>query len=469
MTRRVRWIRHWKLVALLAAVLAAIVAAFGGSRVGALTSSERSSAAPSDRELDVRGPVGIFTGTVVHDLAVTFDRAAYDRMIETYKSDGRKVYIPATLTIDGTRVPQVGLRLKGNSTLRGLRGGGGFGGPGGALSAAEPERLPWLISFDEFVAGRTYQGYETLAVRAGGKGGMAGESGLNEAIALRLIGRAGQPAERSAFAKLTVNGRPGVLRLLVEDPDTPFADSQFEHDGVLYKALSTGSFAYLGDDPLAYGEAFKQITRKKQQDLEPLIKLLRWTNRASDSEFAAGLPERVDIEAFAAYVALQNITDNFDDMAGPGQNYYLWYDLDSGRFTPVTWDMNLAWSAFAGRSPGGARLGGARPGGFGENGGNGDAPPFGGDDDDGGVGFGARGGNLLKERFLVTAPYAEIVAATEAKLRAMLLGEPALSELSRLRTVAASSNAIDKAALTAEVESLRQRLAGDETESTRPG
>jgi spore coat protein CotH len=43
---------------------------------------------------------------------------------------------------------------------------------------------------------------------------------------------------------------------------------------------------------------------------------------ASRSEFAAGLSDRVDVGAFAAYVALQDIVDNFDDMSGPGQNYY---------------------------------------------------------------------------------------------------------------------------------------------------
>jgi spore coat protein CotH len=415
---------------------------------------------PADREFTVQGPVALFDDAVVHDLTVEYDDAAYRRMIETYKSEGRKGYIPATLTIDGTRVPQVGLRLKGNSTLRGLRGGGGFGGPGGALSADEPERLPWLISFDEFVAGRSYQGFETLTVRAGGRGGMASESGLNEAIALRLLERAGQPAERFAFAKLSVDGRPAALRLLVEDPGAPFAESQFEHDGVLYKALSSGSFDDRGTDPLTYAEAFRQVTRKKQQDLRPLIDLVRWTNHASDSEFAAGLSRRVDVEGFAAYVAMQRILDNFDDMAGPGQNYYLWYDLEEERFTPVTWDLNLAWSNFGGGFRFGTRPAGNDPGGLGAGGDDDGGPPRGGDDPVG-DGFRPRGGHLLKERFLATPRYAQLATGTEARLRATLLGDRAVSDLSRLRKVAASSGAIDAAALTAEFETLRQTLAGD--------
>lgn len=31
-------------------------------------------------------------------------------------------------------------------------------------------------------------------------------------------------------------------------------------------------------------------------------------------------------------------------MSGPGQNYYLWYDLGSKKLTVVSWDLNLAMS-----------------------------------------------------------------------------------------------------------------------------
>jgi spore coat protein CotH len=435
MTRRARWIRHWRLVALFALVLLAVVAVFGTSRISALTSSERSLAVPPDEGLDIQGTVDLYDDSVVHELALEYRQAAYRRMIATYKSDGRKVFIPAALTIDGVRLAQVGIRLKGNSTLRGLRDrdGGGFRGPGGALSPGEPERLPWLISIDEYVDGRSYQGFETLTVRAGTKGGMAGESGLNEAVALRLLDRAGQPAERFAFATLAVNGKAPVLRLLVEDPGRPFAEARFEHEGVLYKALSTGSFSFEGDDPLAYEDAFKQVTRKKRQDLRPLIDLLRWVGHSSDRAFAAGLAKRVDVQAFAAYAALQEILENFDDMAGPGQNYYLWYDLEDERFTPVTWDLNLALGSFPGRGPGGFS---GNPG-----------------------GFGPRGGNLLKERFLAVPRYERLARETEADLRAKLLGKVALGELSRLRAIAATSDAVDEATLATEFEQLRERLA----------
>ena len=59
-----------------------------------------------------------------------------------------------------------------------------------------PEKLPWLISFDEFVEGRRYQGRSEIAVRVAGMGG--GTTVLNEAVSLTVLAgcRAAHPAVR---------------------------------------------------------------------------------------------------------------------------------------------------------------------------------------------------------------------------------------------------------------------------------
>ena len=57
------------------------------------------------------------------------------------------------------------------------------------LSADEPENLPWLISFDEFVEGRRFQGHSEIAVRPSGASSTAA---LNEAVSLTLVAQSGQ-------------------------------------------------------------------------------------------------------------------------------------------------------------------------------------------------------------------------------------------------------------------------------------
>jgi spore coat protein CotH len=143
-------------------------------------------------------------------------------------------------------------------------------------------------------------------------------------------------------------------------------------------------------------------------------------NDSSAEVFAAGLAELLDVESFARYVALQNLMVNFDDMAGPGRNFLLWYGADDRRFRVIAWDMNLAIGAMPfgpGRSPGarppGAGMPGMRP--------PGDGPPRG----------PMRHGNRLKERFLAAPEFAGLRAQARAELVARWFTSGRAAQLAR--------------------------------------
>ncbi len=51
------------------------------------------------------------------------------------------------------------------------------------------------------------------------------------------------------------------------------------------------------------------------------------------------------------HLAFQDAINNFDDIDGPGNNSYLFWDSETGVFTVVAWDHNLA---FGGNGAGGA-------------------------------------------------------------------------------------------------------------------
>jgi spore coat protein CotH len=461
--RSLRWRRHRGLVLALVVGLVGLVAFFGDARLSAVTSSERSTIVPpSDtRKINVEGAVPLFDDGLVHKIEFSYDPADYTRMIATYQSQGIKDFIEATVKIDGTTIQSVGIRLKGNSTLMSLRRGptsgnvGGRGGEGGgplgvALSVDRPESLPWLISFDEFVEGQRYESFEQLALRP------ASGAGIAEALALDLVGVADEPTQRSMYTSLSVNGAAPVLRLVVEIPDSEYVDDNFTTDGVLYKALSTGRFTYLGDDPLSYANAFKQITNKKQQDLKPVIELLKWISQSSDAEFAAHLAEHVDIDSFATYVAIQDLLANGDDMSGPGSNYYLWYDLETSKFTVLSWDMNLA---FGGLGRGGGGVVNVAPGGAGN------VPPPGaviigpGGGPGGAGGFGGRGGNALKAKFVAEPAFAALRDQARATAKQAIYGSgAATTELTRLATLVASSGLMSAATIDSEAAALLSRI-----------
>jgi spore coat protein CotH len=455
-------IRHyWKLLVLCGAFLVTCAVVFSTVRVAPLVSSA-SDRSGDDVTQNINGTVDIFDATVAHDITLTFRDADYQRMLDDYWDGNEKEYVEADLVVDGTMISSVGIRLKGNSTLGSLtRNGqsrpGGIGGgrnrggqnpqggnqggfPGGqppaglpgadgaapvgnprggatraGLKAEEPENLPWLIRIDEFVDGRRYQGHREFAVRVGGIGGMGGGATVvNEALSLSVLAAAGQTAQRYAYSSFTVNDRPTTARLIVEHPDEGFADTLGD-SGVLYKSLASGQFTDQGDDPTDYTDDFDQITMKGSQDLQPVINLIRWATTSSDTDFDKQLADHVDVQAFARYLAAQNLLLNFDDMSGPGRNYYLWYDLKTKKFTVVGWDYNLTFAGNATQGPhdsggmGGRFRGGQQPQdqqpqGFEPPAG---MQPPGGQQPGGGPGggFGGMGGNKLKERFLASAAF----------------------------------------------------------------
>ncbi|MET8620159.1 CotH kinase family protein [Streptomyces albidoflavus] len=411
----VRLRQHWKPVGALAVGLAVMVAFLGDVRISPYVTSASRVEADTITD-DIPGTVDLYDTSASHTIQLTYQQTDFDKMMKEFKEDGTKDWIKADLVVDGVYLNDVGIRLKGNSTLMSLRGnkgmpgggnmppgaprgegagrqaqdgrtggagggdaetgapgggagpggaGGRAGGPGGMvqydLSAEKPEELPWLVKIDEYVEGRAYQGEREISLRPGANGQVP----LNEALSLSLTDTSGQKAERYAFTSVEVNDRPAVTRLMVENPDTDYADgTDDDSNAVLYKARAGGDFSYQGDDPSEYESAFKQLNKKGSQDLEPVMKLIKWAENASDEEFARDLDQYVDVESLAAYVATQNLLLNFDDMAGPGKNYLLRYDLDTKKFTVLGWDYNLTFSGDATAGPDDSTgMGGGMPGG----------------------------------------------------------------------------------------------------------
>jgi len=285
---------------------------------------------------------GLFDSSVVHAISVEFAQEDYDAMIETYKDSGEKDWIEATVTIDGTTYEDVGMRLKGNSSIRGLKDGR-TGGPGGDLSAADPQTLPWLIRLDKNVDGQHHAGITDLVIRSN-----TWETSLNEAVSLELLEMAGLASQKAIAVSLTVNGSDAALRLATEHPEDVWMAERFSGSGALYKAESTGDYTYRGDDPDMYTEVFDQEAGKDNADLTPLIQFLDFVNNADDATFAETLPQVLDIHSFATYLAMEELIDNFDDIDGPGNNSYLYYDPAIGTFTVVPWDHNLAFGGMGG-------------------------------------------------------------------------------------------------------------------------
>ncbi|MBE4718681.1 CotH kinase family protein [Pseudarthrobacter sp. AB1] len=322
----------------------------------------------SGTETSLAGTVDLFDTATSHEISIEWDEADYAAMIADYENDSDKSWISADITIDGTLIENVGVRLKGNSTLRTLGGtesgppagaGGGIrpgevadGGPpagftqddSNVISADDPASLPLLIRFDKYVDDADYEGLTELALRPS-------TPVINEALALSITAATDQITQRYTYTTYSVNGSPTQTRLLLENPDEEYAENLDNGNNVVFKADSESSFTYQGDDLETYEEQFKQLNKTDSQDATPIVSFLKWLDDADDATFDAELSTWVDVDSFAKYAATQNLLANADDMTGAGQNYYLSYDLTTKKITVISWDLNEALINNATASP----------------------------------------------------------------------------------------------------------------------
>ncbi|MGB7238614.1 MAG: CotH kinase family protein [Rhodococcus sp. (in: high G+C Gram-positive bacteria)] len=434
--------QHWKIAAALMAFVVVMATVFGSTKVRPYITGDATVIASEVTE-NVQGTVDLFDPTVSHTITVDIADGDFQTLKDSFQNEGVKESVPADITIDGTLITDVGVRLKGNSTLATLstddgtmpggRGAvvatgtgvaaetglpaeagaeagaagagqaGGMGMFGEPLSFDEPEDLPFLIDFAEFSDGRAYQGHTTLSLRPY-------TPALNEAVSLAITAESGQATQDFTYTTYSVNGSVETTRLLVVAPDDAYANSIEDGDGVLYKASADSKFSYQGDDQTTYAEQYTQINALGTADLQPIITLLKWLDSADQAEFDAHLADYVDVDSLASYSALQNLLGNGDDMGGPGKNFYLYYDLDTKKFSFISWDLNLA---LATDSTAGAHEevsmgpgGGAGGGGMGEMP-EGFTPPEGMEMPEGMPGGGAMFGNSLKDRFLESAAFTD--------------------------------------------------------------
>ncbi|PWD52547.1 hypothetical protein C8046_13055 [Serinibacter arcticus] len=383
-------------------------------------------------------PGTFFDASTVHEIAIDVDDAALTTMLQTYLDSGDKEWITASVTIDGETYDGVGIKLKGNSTLRGV------------TVDTPAQDLPWRIRLDKFTDDSDVDGYTDLVVRAS-----SSETSLNEAVALDLLEAAGLASERAVATRFSVNGSEEVVRLTLQNLDDTwtqenFADGSADAGSVLYKAEAGGDYSWRGEDGAAYAEAFE--IEAGADDYAPLVELLDLANNASDADFAAQLPELLDVQQLARYLAFEDLIGNFDDISGPGNNSYLYWDAATEEFTVVAWDHNLAFGVANVGGGGGVTDGGGMPGAAGARAGgvppgagerptdlpDGEAPvlPDGGLPDgglpDGGM-DGGRGGmtrsNPLVDRFLADDDLAALVDEAAADLQAELVDSGLLEDV----------------------------------------
>lgn len=269
----------------------------------------------------------LFDGSRVHRVDIQVED-----WVAFLASAPEEEYIPATVEIDGEAFRQVGLRAKGNNSLR--------------LTAEYGlSRYSLKLEFDHYTDG-SYHGLDKLSLDAS----FQDNSYLKTWLAFDIMEFLSVPTPLRSFVWVTVNGQPWGLFLAVEEPEEAFARRNFgANHGQLYKpdyrSLAEENadvhLRYTTDEPEDYPGIFENAKLDPSPaDRQRLVDSLKILNSGEDLETA------VDVEQVLRYFVGQVFVMNWDSYLGHTGHNYLLYE-EEGKLSMLPWDYNLAFGTYA--------------------------------------------------------------------------------------------------------------------------
>jgi spore coat protein H len=242
--------------------------------------------------------------------------------------------VRADLEIEGRSFPSVSIRYKGNGTF---------------LESRRDLKRSLKIDLDRGFPGRRFAGVTKLNLHSN----VSDPSWMNETLSYRLFREAGLPASRTTYAhvSLTVPGKYEKQDLglysVVENVDRQFLEDRFGSSaGALFKPVTPRLLEQLGAGWAAYQQPYDPKTPVTEAQQRRLMDFCALVSKASDAELAARLPDYVDLDELARFLAVTVWLSHLDSILGMGQNLYVYLHPVSGRFVFITWDLDHSFGQF---------------------------------------------------------------------------------------------------------------------------
>ena len=269
----------------------------------------------------------------VRQIEIFFSEPNWDDTLDLYYANnlGERL-IADSILIDGLVDQNVGIKYKGNSSYN-----------------VSNVKNPMNIKLDYINNGQSIDGYNVLKL----SNGFRDPSFIREVLAYQ-IAREYMPAPKATYANVYVNGNLIGLYTCVQSIDDDFTNENFyERKGPFFKAENTGipvtgCMGQLGIldyylDTNCYQRAYEMQSSNDWTKLGNFLDT--FNNHFTDIETV------MDVDRTLWMMAFENLTVCLD---GPinsiPHNFYLFQD-NNGRFSPVLWDMNMAFGSFTNGLP----------------------------------------------------------------------------------------------------------------------
>jgi len=268
------------------------------------------------------------------------------------------MWVPATIECDGLTWTDVGVRYKGNSSLR-------SGWNSGSL------KLPLKLDFDEFedenpeIGNQRFYGFKQLSL----SNAFSDATFMRDALTADVLRAAGLPAAETAFYEVVLDHGEGPVSLglyvAIEVGDDTVVDRFFgEGSGNIYEADGRGASLAEGTSDELSASFLKENNEQVADwsDIEELYAVLHSGERTSDpAAWRTELESVFNVDGFLEWLALSAVLQHWDTYGQMWHNFYLYHDPDTGLLNWISWDHNQVLAGVGAGAPAAPPAPGGRP------------------------------------------------------------------------------------------------------------
>jgi hypothetical protein len=357
----------------------------------------------------------LYDPTVLRTLFLDFQDKDWEAQLADFHHTD--VDIPATLSVDGKKYPNVGVQFRGLSSFMMVR---------------EGHKRSLNVSLDFVDPKQRLYGYKTLNLLNSHEDPTFLHTVLYSQIARTYI-----PSPKANFVKVVINGESWGIYVNAQQFDKTFLAESFPTSkGTRWKVKGSpgggGGLDYIGDRIDDYKGRYEIKTEDSPLAWKGLIELCKTLSQTSLDQLEEALKPILDIDGALWFLAIDNALVNNDGYWIRASDYSLFRD-EQGKFHTIPHDMNETFQSNAGFGPPGGGFGRG-----GRGGGRGGARPGGGPGGAAGRGPGGNPGMAARPPSGIELDPLVGLDDVRKPLRSRLLAVPALKAryLDHVRTIA---------------------------------
>lgn len=279
---------------------------------------------------------GLYDESTLRDFQLWFSQPDYWQQLKNnYQS---KVNLPATLVVEGDTFLNVGVRFKGNTSYQMVQ---------------NSDKKSFNITMDDAVPGQNLDGYSTLNLN----NAFEDASFMREVSYVHQI-RRHVPAARGNFVRLSINGVSWGIYPNVQQLNGDYLKEWFfSNDGTRWRADrpaggggpgggggwgdGTAALNYLGADTATYKQYYALKSSGKTNPWDDLVNVCDVLNNTALSNLEAEIAEVLDLDRTLWFLASEIAFSDDDSYVFKGKmDYYLYWDPETQRITPLEFDGN---------------------------------------------------------------------------------------------------------------------------------